>query len=176
MLQSYVKASADRETSDRDRLAKLRRDLGEAEAGIERPLDLVEKGLMHVEDLRDRLTALKLRREEAAKEISALKERMASGEPRITPEKVARLAVLLREKLYEGPPELRQAYARLLMDEVTVSDEEIRITGSKTVLARAATQEAELPPSAVLSFVREWRARRDSNPWPLPSEGSALSS
>jgi hypothetical protein len=29
---------------------------------------------------------------------------------------------------------------------------------------------------AVLSFVREWRTRRDSNPWPLPSEGSALSS
>jgi len=22
----------------------------------------------------------------------------------------------------------------------------------------------------------EWRTRRDSNPWPLPSEGSALSS
>jgi len=22
----------------------------------------------------------------------------------------------------------------------------------------------------------EWRARRDSNPWPLPPEGSALSS
>src|SRR4051812_48597423 len=24
--------------------------------------------------------------------------------------------------------------------------------------------------------LRKWRARRDSNPWPLPSEGSALSS
>ena len=112
------------------------------------------------------------RRDEVGREISDLQKRMASGEPRITPEKVGRLAVLLRDKLYDGPPELRQAYARLLMDEVYVSEEEIRISGSKAVLARAASDGADMPAPAVLSFVREWRTRRDSNPWPLPSEGS----
>lgn len=35
MLQSYAKAATERETSDRDRLAKLRRDQAEAKAGIE---------------------------------------------------------------------------------------------------------------------------------------------
>ena len=68
---------------------------------------------------------------------------------------------LLRDKLYHGLLELRQAYARLVMDEVTVSDEEIRISGSKAVLARCAAAE-EIPSTpAVLSFVREWRAIQD---------------
>ena len=127
-------------------------------------LELVENGLMHAEDAeRERLTGLKLQRDEIAREAADLQKRMATGEPRVTPEKVARLAVLLRNKLYEGPPELRQAYARLLLNEVTVSDQEIRISGSKAILARAASEDADIPAPAVLSFVREWRARQDSN-------------
>ena len=65
---------------------------------------------------------------------------MASSTPTITPEKVARVGGLLRDKLYEGPPEFRQAYARLLMEEVRVTDEEIRISGSKSVLAKCAAE------------------------------------
>jgi hypothetical protein len=38
---------------------------------------------------------------------------------------------MLRDKLDNRPAELRQAYARLLMDEVRVTGEEIRISGSK---------------------------------------------
>jgi site-specific DNA recombinase len=48
---------------------------------------------------------------------------MASLAPTITSQKVARVGGLLRDKLYEGPPEFRQAYARLLMDEVRITDE-----------------------------------------------------
>ena len=97
---------------------------------------------------------------------------MASASPTITPEKVARVGGLLRDKLYEGPSEFRQAYARLLMEEVRVTDEEIRISGSKSVLARCAAEGLAEPAPRVLSFVQGWRARRDSNRWPLPSEGS----
>lgn len=120
---------------------------------------------MHAEDteLRDRLIGLRLRRDELTREITQFQQRMASGEPRITPEKVGSLAVLLREKLYAGSPELRQEYARLLMNEVSVSDSEIRISGSKAALAKVASDGVEKVTPAVLSFVQEWRARRDSN-------------
>jgi hypothetical protein len=37
---------------------------------------------------------------------------------------------LLRDNLHDGSPELRQAYARLLLSEVSVTSEEIRISGS----------------------------------------------
>jgi hypothetical protein len=42
----------------------------------------------------------------------------------------------VRDKLRHGSPEPRQAYARLVIDEVSVSDEEIRISGSRSVLPR----------------------------------------
>jgi len=166
LLEDYVKESASRGQGDRERLKKLRHDQSEAEAGVRRLLELVEKGLMHAEDseLKDRLINLKLRRDEAAKEIVDLQKRITSGEPEITPEKVSRVAALLRDKLQNGPAELRQAYARLVMDEVAVSDDGIRIRGSKDMLARCVNSNPGVSATGVLSFVREWRAQGDSNP------------
>src|SRR5690606_10019561 len=54
-------------------------------------------------------------------------------------------------------------YARLLLNEVRVDDREIRISGSKAVLARSATGGVAKTTPAVLSFVREWRTRQGCN-------------
>ena len=142
MLDAYVKSAAAQADGAKAQLAKLRHDHTAAVAGIARLLELVEKGLMEAEDpaMRERLVALKLQRDQIAKEIGELQNRMTSTTPTITPEKVARVGGLLRDKLYEGPPEFRQAYARLLMEEVRVTDEEIRISGLKSVLARCAAE------------------------------------
>ena len=86
---------------------------------------------------------------------------MTSSEPRITPEKVGSLAVVLRDKLYDGPPKLRRAYARLLMNNDAVSDQAIRISGSKAVLARSASDGLDQTTPAVLSFVQDWRAAQE---------------
>jgi hypothetical protein len=48
----------------------------------------------------------------------------------------------------------RQAYARLLMDQVRVTDEEIRISGSKSVLARCTAQGVAEPVPKVLFLFR----------------------
>ena len=143
----------------------MRQDHKEAEAGIARLLELVEKGLMDAEDasMRERLVNLRFRRDELAEQISDLARRLAMAEPMITPVKIEKLALLLRDKLHHGPPDLRQAYARLLLSEVRVNDREIRISGSKAVLARSAAGGVAKTTPAVLSFVREWRARQDSN-------------
>jgi hypothetical protein len=121
---------------------------------------------MEAEDpaMRERLVGLKLHRDQIAKEIGQLQNQMASSTPTITPEKVARVGGLLRDKLYQGAPEFRQAYARLLMDEVRITEEEICISGSKSVLARCAAEGVAEPVPKVLSFVQEWRAQRESNP------------
>ena len=71
---------------------------------------------------------------------------------------------LVRAKIH--PTSIISGY-RLAMREVSVKDEEIRITGSKAVLARAAAQGLDRVSPGVLSFVREWRARLDSNQRPL---------
>jgi hypothetical protein len=83
---------------------------------------------MEAEDpvMRERLVGLKLLRDQITKEIEELPNRMASAAPIITPE-VFRVGKLLRHKLYEGPAEFRQAYARLIMDEIRITDDEIGI-------------------------------------------------
>lgn len=178
MLQSYLKTALDREGRNKEHLRQLRTDQKETEAAIARLLELVEKGLMDAEDpaMRERLVNLRFRRDELVKQIADLHRRISSAEPAITPAKIEKFARLLRDKLRTGSGDLKQAYVRLLLNEVRVDDGGIRISGSKAVLARGAAEGLDKPASAVLSFVQEWRTRRDSNSRPLPSEGSALSS
>jgi site-specific DNA recombinase len=130
-----------------------------------RVVQLVETGIMDANDstIRDLLVGLKLQRDEHARDILDWQRRLLQGDPGITPEKVERLAVLLKDKLYSGEPELLQSYARLMMQEVRVAHDEIRISGSKSVLARCATEGIGKTSPAVLSFAQEWRALRDSN-------------
>jgi hypothetical protein len=85
---------------------------------------------------------------------------LALGTPTITPEKIGRLSALLKDKLYNSTPELKQAYARLMLQEVRVRDDEIRISGSKAVLARCASEGIGTTAPGVLSFVQEWRTDR----------------
>lgn len=165
LLEAYLKSAASRFDENKERLGQMRQAHKEAEAAIVRLLELVEKGLMEAEDpsLKERLIGLKVRRDELAQDISERQKRATSGEPVVTPAKIEKLAALLRDQLHNGPPELRQAYARLVMREVSVRDKEIRILGSKAALARAAAQGLDNKSPKVLSFIREWRARKDSN-------------
>ena len=106
---------------------------------------------------------LRLQRDELAREVSEQQRRLTTGTPDLTPEKIRALGMLLRDKLFTGPPEFRQAYARVLMSEVAVTRDEIRITGSKSILARCASTELGDVAPTVLSFVQKWRPRQDSN-------------
>lgn len=105
--------------------------------------------------LKERLVGLKVQWDELAQDIAELQKWITTGKPATTPEKVDEFATVLRGQLHHGRRELRQAYARLAMREVRVSDKEIRITGSKAVQARAS--ERPRP------NVREWRPRQDLN-------------
>ncbi|KAB2766091.1 recombinase family protein [Brucella anthropi] len=165
LLGIYLKSAGERADRNRRELDRLRQAHRDTQAALTRLLSLVEKGLMEVEDqtLKERLLGLKLQRDELANEIRELQERLSSSEPEITPEKIRRFADLLRDKLRNGTPEFRQAYARMIMREVSVDDEEIRISGSKAILAKATSQGLGKTPPAVLSFVREWYAGGDSN-------------
>lgn len=115
------------------------------------------------QNLRERLVTLRFRRDELAKEAADLHRRLSIAGPILSPEKAEKLALLLREQLHHGPPELRQAYARIVLSKVRVRDREIRISGSKAILARSAAEGLAQAAPAVLSFVQEWRPRQDSN-------------
>lgn len=54
---------------------------------------------------------------------------------------------------------LRQAYVRLLIDEVTIEADQVHIRGSRKALERAAIASPGTPKARVPSFARQWRAR-----------------
>jgi hypothetical protein len=66
-------------------------------------------------------------------------------------------------KIDSGVPAFGEPYACFRLDEVTVNDQAIRISGSKDMTARCASGEADIAIPAVLSLDPEWRARKDSN-------------
>jgi site-specific DNA recombinase len=102
MLDAYVQSAATQAEGAKAQLAKLSHDHTAAVAGIARLLELVEKGVMEAEDptTRERLVALKLQRDQIAREIGELQNRIGSSTPTITPEKVTRIGGLLRDKFY----------------------------------------------------------------------------
>src|SRR3546814_2695959 len=83
LLDDYLQSSIERDDRNQHQLRRLRHEHKEADAGLARLLDLVEKGLMEVEDaaLRERMVSLKFRRDELAREISDLIRRLESSEP-----------------------------------------------------------------------------------------------
>lgn len=153
LLHEYLKTAQSRDDKQRDQLKYLRSAHSDAEAGLTRLMDLVERGLMDVSDpaLRERIVATRFRRDELASEITALSQRLANADPIITTDKVRRLGILLSKQLHRGLPDLRQAYTRLLLSEVLVNGSNITITGSKAVLARTASTEPEGSAPEVLS-------------------------
>lgn len=165
MLQAFVETSASRDAEARERLSRMRQQHKEAEAGVSRLLQLLEQGVMDAGDasLRERLVALRFQRDELGRDIAEMNRRLGAAEPLLREEKVEKAAALLKEKLEAGPVEFRRSYARLIMNEVAVTDREIRISGSKEALARYTGQAENSDSPKVLSFIREWRTRQDSN-------------
>jgi site-specific DNA recombinase len=73
----------------------------------------------------------------------------------------------------------RRDHLRALDQRVEVDAKEVRIMGSKSELLRTlvAASSAKTAGFDMPSFVpTKWRTRHDSNVWPSPSEGDALSS
>jgi hypothetical protein len=68
----------------------------------------------------------------------------------------------MRTNVLTGDTPFRRAYIRSVIDQVEVDDAEIRIIGRRTTLERLVMGGGAAP-AGVPSFVRKWRARRDSN-------------
>ncbi len=162
LLQSVAHRRLKTDAEVQARIEALRREVGAAEEKLKRLYKLVEEGLTDLDDmLKERLAKLKTGREKAS---SAL-ERIESQGPatRLDGDKIARFGILMREKIAKGEIPFRKAYLRSLIDAVEVGDRIVRIHGSKTVLERAVLADQAKHPG-VRSFVRNWRAQRDSNP------------
>ena len=162
LLASLAGRRATQAAAVDQRLAALDREVSESEEKLRRLYRLIEDGHAEMDDmLRERIVSLKADRDRAR----AVLERARGGSrPNvdITVEQAERFGALMRKNLTSGEIPFRKAYLGAIIDRVEVDDGQIRIVGRKDVLEQAVLANGAVTPG-VRSFVRKWRARRDSN-------------
>jgi site-specific DNA recombinase len=178
LLTAFLEKSDESDQRRREELTLLRTAKTNSEGARNRLYELVEQGLASPSDrdFAERLTHHRQRTAALTTDILSLERQLACSERRITPDVIGRFGKLLSKGLRGDSPALRQAYVRLLIDDVIVEADKVQIRGSRKALERAVIATAASRGTRVPSFAREWRTRQDSNLWPLPSEGNALSS
>lgn len=135
----------------------------------------IEDGIVELDDiLRERTAALKAQRDRAKAALDHARAQCGMAAA-VNAEKIDAFARLMNAKLDAGDTNTRKGYIHSIIDAVEVDDQTIRIIGSKDIL-QAAIAGKQTENGNVRGFVRKWRARHDSNVWPPPSEGGALSS
>ncbi|MBR2120131.1 MAG: recombinase family protein [Afipia sp.] len=143
------------------RVSNLRSELTAAEDKLKRLYTMVENGLTELDDiLKDRLAALKTDRDQAKEALERIKVRPKSHN--FDDQAIERFGRLMRENIASGPIPFRKAYIKSVVDRVEVDDHAIRIVGDRATLEQAMAGDQNANPN-VRSFVRKWRARRDSN-------------
>ena len=150
-------------TSDSlQRRSTLRKQRKEIERQINNLLDAVADGTVpDAEMVRDKLGALKGRRDECTRLLSRLEVETPPLKQALSKAQAAALSAKLRRRFLEAPVPLQRRYVRGLVSEIIVDRDKAVISGPKAAIAAAIT--AGDIKTEVLSSVREWRARKDSN-------------
>ena len=175
LLKSLIERQAAKSEFADGRLLGLQKELTDCEDRMKRLYRSIEDGIVELDDiLRERTAALKAQRDRAKAALDHARAQCGMAAA-INAEKIDAFARLMNAKLDAGDTNTRKGYIHSIIDAVEVDDQAIRIIGSKDIL-QAAIVGKQTENGNVRGFVRKWRARHDSNVWPPPSEGGALSS
>ncbi len=174
VLGALVERSAAKEAAVDERLRTLITELNQIREKLSRLYQAIEDVIVETdEEVKECINNLKARRDVIDASLGRIAEQ-ASVSAVITPDRIF-VFTLVRQKLDDGEILARKAYLRAIIARIEVDDDEVRVLGDKTVLAETVTGRRGTTGN-VRGFVRKWCTREDSNLWPLPSEGSALSS
>ena len=162
LLQTLAdRQAAKTEAVDR-RLVTLQREVADCDDRLRRLYRSIEDGIVELDDiLRERTTTLKSQRDQAKAALDRARVQCGTVTT-IDATKIDAFARLMNEKLDTGDTNARKAYIRSIVDAIEVDDQAIRIIGSRDVL-QAVIAGKQTANGSVRGFVRNWRARRDSN-------------
>ena len=175
LLKAWLDRSTVGEAADRKELKMLRARQTKLDAESAAVIKLVRNETVSPDDpqIKTELGQIAAQKRATAADIDMLERKLADPAKSITPTILGKFSDLVSKTMRDRNSPLRQQYVDMLVSRVEVGNSVVRITGSRTALSRAARGTR---PQAVPKTEREWRTREDSNLWPLPSEGSALSS
>ena len=165
LLSAWLEQSTRGEARDRTELKALRSRLTMLDGESANVIALVRKGLMSADDpqIEKELGQIAAQKRAVGADIDMIERKLADPGRAITPGILEKFGTLVSSKMRERASPIRKQYVTLLVDRVEVGDDLIRITGSKSSLARAASGAS---PHRVPKAEREWCARQDSNLWP----------
>ena len=144
------------------RRSVLRRTLKDTDSKLKRLYAALAEGTVSdTSTFRDTVKALEAERDETIRLLSRLDVEAPPLRQTLSKAQATALSAKLRRALLEAPAPLQRRYVRGLVSEIIVDREKAVITGPKAAIAAAVT--AGAIKSEVPTFVREWRARKDSN-------------
>ncbi|GAB1717648.1 MAG: Recombinase [Nitrobacter sp.] len=181
ILASVIDRRQERTERRQEHLAELNRRITETDQRLNRLYDAIEAGLADLNDsvLKERMAGLKAIRDQAQADAERTQTTLDNaGNQAITVDMISTFASVARNGLRLEGGGYRRDHLRALAQRVEVADTEVRIMGSKPELLRTLVAASSVKSAAfgVHSSVLKWRTRHDSNVWPPPSEGGALSS
>ncbi|MFU0504176.1 recombinase family protein [Pseudaminobacter sp. NGMCC 1.201702] len=168
ILASVIDRRQERVERRRAHLADLNRRIAETDQRLGRLFDAIEGGMIDKDDAmaKERMASLKAIRDQAAADAErtqlALNSSVNQG---VTPDMLKAFACKARERIRLDDGGYRRDHLRALAQRVEVTDDEVRIMGSKSELLRTlvAASSVETAAFGVHSSVLKWRARKDSN-------------
>ncbi len=181
ILASVLDRRQERTERRREHLAELNKRITETDQRLNRLFNAIEFGVADLDSpgLKDRIAGLKALREQAGVDAERAKAALDNaGNQAVSPDTVRAFSRAARRRMRLESGGYRRDHLRALAQRIEVADTEVRIMGSKSELLRTlvAASGGKSVAFGVQSSVLKWRARQDSNLWPLPSEGNALSS
>jgi site-specific DNA recombinase len=164
-VDAFVNLGAGAIADGKERLRQAREAQSDIEAALKRLLSLVESGAMDPADpvLRDRLTQIRLQRQEAIENVQSLERQSSLGRRAYDPARLPILAKRLREVLAAGPIEVQKGYIQLFVSRIVVGNDGIELKGPSMAIAHAVTEGLPEPSALVPTFVQRWRPREESN-------------
>lgn len=168
ILKELTQRSSDKKDTRRETVAHLQRELRTHDQALDNLYKAVESGhLDNDESLAIRIRTRKSEREEIIRQLSIQSRAQETIDQKITPKRVKAFASALRREFANDNSPLRKSYLRLLIDRIEVQGKEVRITGSKAILAQAVAANDGDHPSfceGVPTSMGGWRPQRESNP------------
>lgn len=165
LLDSYPAASAGADADRQGRIARLKGELTEAAGAKSRLLKLATNGLLGEDDpeLAAQLRKVEERRLRVRQALTVLETQTRAGHAKaITPARIERIATAIRQGVMTGETQVRRAWLRLFVGNVTVSPDEIRISGPTEALAQlAAAGSVDALPALSSQLHRKWRGERN---------------
>lgn len=170
LLSGLLKRRDEHAERLKGRIVELRRQAADADAKLSRLYEAVENGLAELDDsnLKGRIAELKRIRDSARADADRAESREDGEANRLTPELLHRFGVEARKKLRGEDGSFRRSHLQALVQRVVVSDDEIRLEGSKprllrTLVTSGGNYGVETATHGVRSFNPKWLPGPDSN-------------